>query len=305
MILQTKRLLLRPLTLNDLETKHDYAKDHESNKYMLFLPKLIIEETLLSLQNALHNWENNNPDNYEFAIVYHDIHIGEIGLYRLNNEEAELGWVLHKDYQNKGFVTEAAIEIKNLARKLGFKKLIAHCDEENIPSRKVMEKIGMQQSPHKGVRKNKISTKESVELLYELNIDKLKVGFICVHNSCRSQIAEALSKLYISDYVEAYSAGTHIKSEINKDAVRLVKERFSYDMSLTQKNKLINEIPTLDMVITMGCNVECPFLPSKYREDWGLDDPSGKDDNTFNQTIDIILNKVLELKMRILSNELK
>ncbi|WP_162164096.1 GNAT family N-acetyltransferase [Acholeplasma hippikon] len=170
MELHTNRLLLRPLTLNDLDTKHDYAKDEVSNQYMLFLPKLRIEETLLSLQNAVYNWENNNPDNYEFAIVFEDKHIGEIGLYRLNSDEAELGWVLHKDYQNKGFVTEAAFEILTLAKRINFKKVVAHCDERNLPSRRVMEKLGMIENEHKGVRKNRIASEESVELLYEIRI---------------------------------------------------------------------------------------------------------------------------------------
>jgi len=135
-------------------------------------------------------------------------------------------------------------------------------------------------------------------------MSKLKVGFICVHNSCRSQMAEALSKHFTSDVFEAYSAGTETKNKINQDAVRLIKERYGIDMELTQSSKLIEALPPIDIVITMGCNVECPYLPSKHREDWGLDDPSGKDDAEFNRIIDIIEFKVKELKERILSNSL-
>lgn len=135
-------------------------------------------------------------------------------------------------------------------------------------------------------------------------MSKLKVGFICVHNSCRSQMAEALSKHFASDVFEAYSAGTETKNKINQDAVRLIKQRYGIDMELTQKSKLIEALPPIDIVITMGCNVECPYLPSKHREDWGLDDPSGKDDAEFNRIIDIIEFKVKELKERILSNSL-
>jgi arsenate reductase len=75
-------------------------------------------------------------------------------------------------------------------------------------------------------------------------------------------------------------------------------------MELTQTSKLIEALPPIDIVITMGCNVECPYLPSKHREDWGLDDPSGKDDAEFNRIIDIIEFKVKELEERILSNSL-
>lgn len=125
---------------------------------------------------------------------------------------------------------------------------------------------------------------------------KKKVAFICVHNSCRSQIAEALAKKLGNDILEVYSAGTKLKNNINKDAVRLMKEIYGIDMEKTQKPKLINEIPPVDYLITMGCNVECPVLSFKYRrEDWGLDDPTGKDDKEFLKVISQIENKVIKL----------
>lgn len=136
-------------------------------------------------------------------------------------------------------------------------------------------------------------------------MSKLKVGFICVHNSCRSQMAEALSKHFASDVFEAYSAGTETKDRINQDAVRLIKSRYDIDMEQTQSSKLIGVLPPLDIVITMGCNVECPYLPNRFREDWGLDDPSGKDDDEFNRIIDIIEFKVKELKDRIINNTIQ
>lgn len=126
-----------------------------------------------------------------------------------------------------------------------------------------------------------------------------KVAFICVHNSCRSQIAEALGKHFASDVFESYSAGTEIKSGINPDAVRLVKQRYGIDMTETQRPKLLSELPPVDIVITMGCNVQCPMLPCKYREDWGLDDPTGKDDAAFDEVILSIQEKILSLKARL------
>ena len=126
-----------------------------------------------------------------------------------------------------------------------------------------------------------------------------KVAFICVHNSCRSQIAQALGKLLADDVFDSYSAGTQLKDHINPDAVRLMKKIYSIDMEQTQKSKLIEDIPTPDVVITMGCNVNCPVLPCKYREDWGLDDPSGKSDEEFEKTISIISEKILDLKRRL------
>ena len=135
----------------------------------------------------------------------------------------------------------------------------------------------------------------------ELNVSgrKPRVGFICVHNSCRSQIAEALGKHLASDVFESYSAGTHIKDQINQDAVRIMKEKHGIDMEQTQTSKLLSDIPELDIVITMGCNVDCPFLPCQHREDWGLDDPSGKNDDEFMKVISTIEAKMLELKNAI------
>ena len=128
---------------------------------------------------------------------------------------------------------------------------------------------------------------------------KPKVAFICVHNSCRSQIAEALGKHLSSNVFESYSAGTETKPQINQDAVRLMKKMYQIDMEKTQYSKRLSEIPQADIVITMGCNVNCPIIPCKYREDWGLNDPTGKDDVEFSKTIHKIHSNVLELAKKV------
>lgn len=128
---------------------------------------------------------------------------------------------------------------------------------------------------------------------------KPKVAFVCVHNSCRSQIAEALGKHLSSNVFESYSAGTETKPQINQDAVRLMKEMYQIDMEKTQYSKLLWEIPQVDIVITMGCNVNCPVIPCEYREDWGLNDPTGKDDVEFSKTIYAIHTNILELAKRV------
>ena len=133
---------------------------------------------------------------------------------------------------------------------------------------------------------------------------KPNVAYICVHNSCRSQMAEALSKKLCAEVYESYSAGTETKPHINPDAVRLMKQVQGIDMEQSQYSKLLKELPEIDIVITMGCNVHCPFLPCKHREDWGLDDPSGKEDDAFLYTMRRIEEKVLDLKKRIASGEL-
>ena len=128
---------------------------------------------------------------------------------------------------------------------------------------------------------------------------KPKVAFLCVHNSCRSQIAEALGKLLAGDVFESYSAGTALKDHINPDAVRMMKALYQIDMEQTQRNKLLKDIPEPDVVIFMGCNVSCPYVPCQYAENWGLDDPSGKDDEAFRFTIREIHRHILELKEKL------
>lgn len=123
-----------------------------------------------------------------------------------------------------------------------------------------------------------------------------KVAFICVHNSCRSQIAEALGKHLASDVFESYSAGTETKLQINQDAVRIIRQIYGIDMEKTQYSKLISNIPEPDIAISMGCNVGCPFIGRPFDDNWGLDDPTGKSDQEFVQTIKEIELRIMQLK---------
>ncbi len=128
---------------------------------------------------------------------------------------------------------------------------------------------------------------------------KPKVAFVCNHNSCRSQMAEALGKMLASDVFDSFSAGTIIKNQINQDAVRMMKEVYSIDMEATQFNKTVDDIPEPDVVIFMGCNVSCPDVPCQYAENWGLDDPSGKEDDAFKYTMEVIHEQMLKLKEKL------
>ena len=130
-------------------------------------------------------------------------------------------------------------------------------------------------------------------------MEKLKVAFICVHNSCRSQMAEALGRKLASEVFESYSAGTELKPQINQDAVSIIKKLYGIDMNETHRSKLLEDIPEVDIVVTMGCNVKCPMLPCKHREDWGLEDPTGKSDEEFIKTVQVIEQKILDLKERV------
>lgn len=141
---------------------------------------------------------------------------------------------------------------------------------------------------------------DSVSALKET---KPRVAFLCVHNSCRSQIAEALGRKLAGDVFESFSAGTEPGAQINPDAVRLMKQVYGIDMTQTQSSKPLADLPTVDIVVTMGCNVQCPALPCSHREDWGLDDPSGKEDCVFLAVMEQIEKKVLDLKRRILNKK--
>ena len=116
-------------------------------------------------------------------------------------------------------------------------------------------------------------------------------------------MAEAFGKILGLNVFESYSAGTEERDKINQDAVRIMK-KIGVDIELTQRPKLLREIPEVDIVITMGCNVSCPTLPCKHREDWGLDDPSGKSDEEFIYTRDKIKEKVEDLVSRIKNGQI-
>lgn len=144
---------------------------------------------------------------------------------------------------------------------------------------------------------------------FENNIEKItlqcegkpKVAFICVHNSCRSQMAEALGKKFASDVFESYSAGTEVKDRINQDAVRLIKKLYDIDMEKTQYSKLTEDIPDIDVAIFMGCNVSCPAVFGyDYSENWGLDDPTGKSYEEFEKIIDRIEKNIIELRKKLM-----
>ena len=122
-----------------------------------------------------------------------------------------------------------------------------------------------------------------------------KVAFLCVHNSCRSQIAEALGKYLRGDEFDFYSAGTETKPQINQDAVRLMKRLYGIDMEQTQYSKTVEAIPAPDIAISMGCDVGCPYMGGALDDDWGLPDPTGQSDAVFVEVIRQIEDHIRKL----------
>lgn len=128
---------------------------------------------------------------------------------------------------------------------------------------------------------------------------KPRVAFVCVHNACRSQMAEAIARILAGDVFDSFSAGTETKPAIDPTVVRLIREQYGVDMTETQYSKTLDALPEVDVVVTMGCNVQCPSLPCRRREDWGLDDPTGKEDSVYLAVMDTIRQRVLELRREL------
>ena len=126
-------------------------------------------------------------------------------------------------------------------------------------------------------------------------MNKKKLAFICVHNSCRSQIAEENKKKLAGDVFECYSAGTETKPQINQDAVRLMKELYDIDMEQTQYSKTFDKIPVPDIAVSMGCDVGCPYIGRAFDENWGLQDPTGQSDEVFISVIREIERNIIRL----------
>lgn len=126
-----------------------------------------------------------------------------------------------------------------------------------------------------------------------------KAAFICVHNSCRSQIAEALGRHLASDVFESFSAGTQTKPRINPDAVRLMKKLYGIDMELMQYSKTFAEIPQPDIAVSMGCDVGCPYIGRGFDENRGLPDPTGESDEVYIEVIKQIEEKVIALREKV------
>ena len=171
--IHTDRLTLKPLGIKYLETVNEYASDPENTKYMLFLPSDNIESTAEFLRGCDELWNDDNNEDYECAVILDNIQIGAVSLY-VEEGKAEFGWILNKKYWGNGYLTEAAIALREYAiNNLGIKNFIAHCDSENVASYKVMERLGMSFVEKTGGRKNKLTPagEERFELLYALNIE--------------------------------------------------------------------------------------------------------------------------------------
>ncbi len=125
--------------------------------------------------------------------------------------------------------------------------------------------------------------------------EKIRILFVCTENSCRSQMAEACTRMHNKESVEVFSAGSQASGTINPKAIQLMETK-GYDLT-KHRSKSLNEIPpvSFDYVISMGCGDACPHVPGKHREDWQLPDPRDMDLEEFSQIYDQIEVKVKQL----------
>ena len=168
----TERLVLKPMSQEYLESTHEYASDPENTEFMVYLPSDSIQDTLYYLIDAENEFRKESPSYYEMAVFLGDRHIGAVSLY-LNEERTsgEFGWTIIKRYQGCGYAHEAAAALLGYAVEvLGIRHFTAHCDTENIPSQRVMKKLGMELREEHGGRKNKLSDEERREYLFDMDV---------------------------------------------------------------------------------------------------------------------------------------
>ena len=130
-----------------------------------------------------------------------------------------------------------------------------------------------------------------------------KVLFVCVENSCRSQMAEALGRMLGEGVIECHSSGSRPSGIVNPKAIASMDE-LGYDLS-AHRSKSLGEIPRLeyDYAITMGCGDECPMIEAQRREDWQIPDPKDMNRDDFNRVRDAIRERVVELVERCKSED--
>jgi len=161
---------IRKLTLADLHTLHEYSSDLENTYYMLSLPFHSITESEAFLRRCIERYESESPEYLSFAVTYGGVHVGEVFAF-LSDGEADIGWVINKRYWRKGISTEAAkLLVKHLNENLNIRHFVAYCDRRNIPSRRVMERIGMTFAGVNGIRTYDKEVTPYEELKYELQL---------------------------------------------------------------------------------------------------------------------------------------
>ena len=122
-----------------------------------------------------------------------------------------------------------------------------------------------------------------------------KLLFVCIENSCRSQMAEVFAKIHGKDRLEAHSAGPRPSGKVNEKAIKSMRE-IGYNLSV-HSSKSLTAVPDVeyDRSITIGCGDECPYVKEKQRQDWSIPDPKNMNEQDFDKVRDTIETKVFSL----------
>lgn len=172
MKIRTERLILEPLGIKHFQTACKYMTDPENAKMMIFLPCDDDKEVMDYLRKADIQWEKEEPDYLDAAIMLDGVHIGAVSIEFVDNRKTgEFGWIIDRNYWGNGYTIEAVKPfIEYCRRKYGLTHYIAHADSENYASIRIMEKLGMTFVSICGGRKNRISNDIGEEVMYELFI---------------------------------------------------------------------------------------------------------------------------------------
>lgn len=161
---------IRKLTMGDVNTMFSYSSTDENTHYMLTSPFLTIDDTQEFLSKCIAEYESEHPRYLSFAVVYNSVHVGEV-FASISEKEADIGWIIDKDYWGKGIATSGAkMFIEYLKREYGVDYFVAYCDARNIASKRVMEKIGMRYAGINGIRNYDKEVSPGKELKFEMNL---------------------------------------------------------------------------------------------------------------------------------------
>lgn len=165
---QQDMISIRRLTLDDVESTFTYSSDFENTHYMLMVPHKTIDETRAFLEKCIDAYEKENPEYLSFAVDLDGVHIGEVFAY-LSEKEADIGWLIDKRYWGNGYASQAAkLLVDYLETELKRTDIVAYCDARNIPSQRVMQKIGMKFVGSNGIRTYEKEVEDWEEVKYNL-----------------------------------------------------------------------------------------------------------------------------------------
>jgi RimJ/RimL family protein N-acetyltransferase len=239
--LETKRLILRKFTEDDFAAVHNYASCAENIVHMIWGPNNE-EQTRDFIRMAIGRANETPCINYQYAAIAKDTNslIGACDI-ALTGDEAEIGWILHRAYWKQGYGTEMGKELLRFGfDELGLRRILAHCDAENIGSYRIMEKIGMRREGCfiEGRPAHKMSDKKySDELSYAILKDEWDAQKeIAYYKTLPAAFDDFIELPELSDGV------IHLVCTAKRPAIPEKKRVPAYDFAICKGSERIGEI---------------------------------------------------------------